>query len=76
MKSKTLETFLNIGIEISISLLGFSIGALAGVLFLDWMSQQANQDKVQTCEDGWYSYTDRNVINNVYLEAMDTCKEK
>jgi len=72
MSNKTKVTIIKIGI----SLLGFAIGAVAGWLFLDWMSHQANQDKVQPCHNGIYSVMDGNTTETVYLEAEDTCKER
>ena len=69
MSNKTKETLIKIGI----SLLGFAIGVVAGWLFLDWVSHQANQNKVQTCNDGYY-WLDDTKTERVYLQALDTCR--
>lgn len=64
------------GKKIDIILSIILVGLVVTLITMLILSVTSHKKAAPACEDGWYSYTDGNVINNVYLEAMDTCKER
>lgn len=66
MKGKKIDTILSI----------ILVGLVVALITMLILSVTSHKEAAPACEDGWYSYTNDNVTEKIYLEALDTCKER
>lgn len=60
---------------IGFAILGFVMGLVLGWILTDWLEYKYQQREMATCEDGYY-WLDDTKTERVYLQALDTCKER